>query len=60
MRKTYRDADFSRNTQSSPGLKAKPQMPEELEQTIRRGDREAVENLPAPTRCRKGKGNTIG
>ena len=45
MRKTYRDADFFKEYTKLTGLKAEPQMPEELEQTIRDmpRDREAVE-----------------
>jgi tripartite-type tricarboxylate transporter receptor subunit TctC len=45
MRKTYRDPDFSKEYTKLTGLKAEPQMPEELEQTIKDmpRDREAVE-----------------
>ncbi len=45
MRKTYRDPEFSKEYTKLTGLKAEPQMPEELEQTIRDmpRDREAVE-----------------
>src|SRR4026209_684207 len=45
MRKTYRDPEFSKEYTKLTGLKADPQMPEELEQTIRDmpRDREAVE-----------------
>ena len=45
MRKTYRDAEFFKEYTKLTGLKAEPQMPEELEQTIRDmpRDREAVE-----------------
>ena len=45
MRKTYRDAEFSKEYTKLTGLKAEPQMPEELEQTIRDmpRDREAIE-----------------
>src|SRR5262245_27705310 len=45
MRKTYRDPDFFKEYTKLTGLKAEPQMPEELEQTIKDmpRDREAVE-----------------
>jgi tripartite-type tricarboxylate transporter receptor subunit TctC len=45
MRKTYRDPEFAKEYTKLTGLKAEPQMPEELEQTIRDmpRDREAVE-----------------
>jgi tripartite-type tricarboxylate transporter receptor subunit TctC len=45
MRRTYRDPDFSKEYTKLTGLKAEPQMPEELEQTIKDmpRDREAVE-----------------
>jgi tripartite-type tricarboxylate transporter receptor subunit TctC len=45
MRKTYRDPDFFKEYTKLSGLKAEPQMPEELEQTVRDmpRDREAVE-----------------
>ena len=45
MRKTYRDPEFSKEYTKLTGLKAEPQMPEELEQMIRDmpRDREAVE-----------------
>ena len=45
MRKTYRDPNFFKEYTKLTGLKAEPQMPEELEQTIRDmpRDREAVE-----------------
>ena len=45
MRKTYRDAEFFKEYTKLTGLKAEPQMPEELEQTIRDmpRDREAIE-----------------
>jgi hypothetical protein len=45
MRKIYRDPDFSKEYTKLTGLKAEPQMPEELEQTIKDmpRDREAVE-----------------
>jgi len=45
MRKTYRDPEFSKEYTKLTGLKAEPQMPEELEQTIKDmpRDREAVE-----------------
>jgi hypothetical protein len=45
MRKTYRDPAFSKEYTKLTGLKAEPQMPEELEQTIKDmpRDREAVE-----------------
>ena len=45
MRKTYRDPEFSKEYTKLTGLKAEPQMPEELEQTVRDmpRDREAVE-----------------
>ena len=45
MRKTYRDPEFFKEYTKLTGLKAEPQMPEELEQTIRDmpRDREAVE-----------------
>ena len=45
MRKTYRDPEFGKEYAKLTGLKAEPQMPEELEQTIRDmpRDREAVE-----------------
>jgi len=45
MRKTYRDAEFFKEYTKLTGLKAEPQMPEELEQTIKDmpRDREAVE-----------------
>lgn len=47
MRKTYRDPEFFKEYTKLTGLKAEPQMPEELEQTIRDmpRDREAVELL---------------
>ena len=45
MRKTYRDAEFHKEYTKITGLKAEPQMPEELEQTIKDmpREREAVE-----------------
>ena len=45
MRKTYKDPEFSREYTKLTGLKAEPQMPEELERTIKEmpRDREAVE-----------------
>jgi len=45
MRKTYKDAAFFKEYTKLTGLKAEPQMPEELEQTIKDmpRDREAVE-----------------
>ena len=45
MRKTYRDPEFSKEYTKLTGLKAEPQMPEELAQTIRDmpRDREAVD-----------------
>jgi len=45
MRKTYRDPEFFKEYTKLSGLKAEPQMPEELEQTIKDmpRDREAVE-----------------
>jgi tripartite-type tricarboxylate transporter receptor subunit TctC len=45
MRKTFKDPEFSKHYAKLTGLKAVPQMPEELEQTIREmpRDREAVE-----------------
>lgn len=45
MRKTFRDPDFHKEYLKLSGLKAEPQMPEELEQTIKDlpRDREAVE-----------------
>ena len=45
MRKTYRDPEFAKEYTKLTGLKAEPQLPEELEQTIRDmpRDREAVE-----------------
>lgn len=45
MRKIYRDPEFSKEYTKLTGLKAEPQMPEELERTIREmpRDREAVE-----------------
>ena len=45
MRKTYRDPEFLKEYTKLTGLKAEPQMPEELEQTIKDmpRDREAVE-----------------
>jgi tripartite-type tricarboxylate transporter receptor subunit TctC len=45
MRKTYRDAEFAKEYTKLTGLKAEPQMPEELERTIKEmpRDREAVE-----------------
>jgi tripartite-type tricarboxylate transporter receptor subunit TctC len=45
MRKTYRDPEFSKEYTKLTGLKAEPQMPEELERTIKDmpRDREAVE-----------------
>ena len=45
MRKTYRDREFFTEYTKLTGLKAEPQMPEELEQTIKDmpRDREAVE-----------------
>jgi tripartite-type tricarboxylate transporter receptor subunit TctC len=45
MRKTHRDPEFFKEYTKLTGLKAEPQMPEELEQTIRDmpRDREAVE-----------------
>jgi tripartite-type tricarboxylate transporter receptor subunit TctC len=45
MRKTYRDPEFFKEYNKLTGLKAEPQMPEELEQTVRDmpRDREAVE-----------------
>ncbi len=45
MRKTYKDAEFFKEYTKLTGLKAEPQMPEELEQTIKDmpRDREAVD-----------------
>ena len=45
MRKTYKDPEFFKEYTKLTGLKAEPQMPEELEQTIRDmpRDREAVD-----------------
>jgi tripartite-type tricarboxylate transporter receptor subunit TctC len=45
MRKTYRDPEFFKEYAKLTGLKAEPQLPEELEQTIKEmpRDREAVE-----------------
>ena len=45
MRKTYRDPEFFKEYTKLTGLKAEPQMPEELEQTIKDmpREREAVE-----------------
>src|SRR5499433_2230568 len=45
MRKTYRDPEFFKEYTKLTGLKAEPQMPEQLEQTIKDmpRDREAVE-----------------
>jgi tripartite-type tricarboxylate transporter receptor subunit TctC len=45
MRKTFRDPEFSKEYTKLTGLKAEPQMPEELEQTIKDmpRDREAVD-----------------
>jgi tripartite-type tricarboxylate transporter receptor subunit TctC len=45
IRKTYRDPEFFKEYTKLTGLKAEPQMPEELEQTIKDmpRDREAVE-----------------
>jgi tripartite-type tricarboxylate transporter receptor subunit TctC len=45
MRKTFKDPEFSKDYAKLTGLKAEPQMPEELEQTIKDmpRDREAVE-----------------
>lgn len=45
MRKTYRDPEFFKEYTKLTGLKAEPQMPEELEQTVRDmpRDREAIE-----------------
>jgi len=45
MRKTYKDPEFFKEYTKLTGLKAEPQMPEELEQTIKDmpRDREAVE-----------------
>jgi tripartite-type tricarboxylate transporter receptor subunit TctC len=45
MRKTYSDPEFFKEYTKLTGLKAEPQMPEELEQTIKEmpRDREAVE-----------------
>jgi tripartite-type tricarboxylate transporter receptor subunit TctC len=45
MRKTYKDPEFFKEYAKLTGLKAEPQMPEELEQTIKDmpRDREAVE-----------------
>lgn len=45
MRKTYKDPEFSREYTKITGLKAEPQMPEELERTIKDmpRDREAIE-----------------
>jgi tripartite-type tricarboxylate transporter receptor subunit TctC len=45
MRKTYRDPEFLKEYTKLTGLKAEPQMPEELEQTIKDmpRDREAVD-----------------
>jgi tripartite-type tricarboxylate transporter receptor subunit TctC len=45
MRKIYRDADFFKEYTKLTGLKAEPQMPEELERTIKDmpRDREAVD-----------------
>jgi tripartite-type tricarboxylate transporter receptor subunit TctC len=47
MRKTYQDAEFFKEYTKLTGLKAEPQMPEELEQTIKDmpRDRETVELL---------------
>ena len=65
MRKTYRDADFFKEYTKLTGLKAEPQMPEELEQTIKTCPVTAKpwsysKSSPAPTRCRKGKGTPMG
>jgi hypothetical protein len=35
MRKTYRDPEFFKEYTKLAGLKAEPQMPEELEQTVK-------------------------
>jgi tripartite-type tricarboxylate transporter receptor subunit TctC len=45
MRKTYRDPEFLKHYKKLTGLEAEPQLPEELEQTIRDmpRDREAVD-----------------
>jgi tripartite-type tricarboxylate transporter receptor subunit TctC len=45
MRRTFRDAEFHKEFTKLTGLKAEPQLPEELEQTIKEmpRDREAVE-----------------
>ena len=47
MRKTYKDLEFFKEYTKLTGLKAVPQMPEELEQTIKEmpRDREAIELL---------------
>ena len=47
MRKTYKDPEFFKEYTKLTGLKAEPQMPEELEQTIKDmpRDREAVEQF---------------
>ena len=45
MRKTYKDPEFSKEYAKITGLKAEPQMPEELERTIKDmpRDREPIE-----------------
>ena len=45
MRKTYSDPEFFKEYTKITGLKAEPQLPEDLEQTIKEmpRDREAVE-----------------
>jgi len=45
MRRTYRDPEFAKEYTKLTGLKAEPQMPEELEKTIKEmpRDREAIE-----------------
>ena len=67
MRKTYRDPEFSKEYTKLTGLKAEPQMPEELEQTIRDmpRDREAVELFkkltgPDPTATVKDRWQSAG
>jgi tripartite-type tricarboxylate transporter receptor subunit TctC len=47
MRKTYRDPEFFKEYKKLTGLEAEPQMPEELEQTIKEmpRDREAVQEF---------------
>ncbi|HEX2230297.1 MAG TPA: hypothetical protein VHM64_24465, partial [Candidatus Binatia bacterium] len=41
MRKTYKDAEFSKEYKKLTGLEAEPQLPEELEQTIKEMPRDA-------------------